>query len=164
MPRHIFKHYIRRVSSIGNSFEVLEQDVGRICGIFHMDAIVLHRKPHAIKRHIEPGSYSLRETSRHSLKLTLDTQPMHQPQKRQTTRTPATQIQVSSQNLQRVFRHTFRSSWEISDIPYRPTVCIMSVYSTPSSKERHMARNAHPEVTRQRILDAAKKAVRAKGV
>ncbi len=40
----------------------------------------------------------------------------------------------------------------------------MLVYSTPPLKERHMARNAHPEVTRQRILDAAKKLFAQKGV
>ncbi|WP_368193170.1 TetR/AcrR family transcriptional regulator [Bifidobacterium pseudocatenulatum] len=39
----------------------------------------------------------------------------------------------------------------------------MLVYSTPPLKERHMARNAHPEVTRQRILDAAKKLFAQKG-
>ena len=88
---------------------------------------------------------------------------MHQPQKRQTTRTPATQIQVSSQNLQRVFSAHF--SIELGDIRHTtPTNGMYNVGVFDSIIEGETyARNAHPEVTRQRILDAAKKLFAQKG-
>lgn len=133
-------------------------------GFFTSDAIVLHRKPHAIKRHIGTRVLFPSGTQPSLTQVDLGHPIMHQPQKRQTSRTPATQIQVSSQKSAEILSVPLRPSWEVSDIPHRPTVCIMSVYSTPSSKERHMARNAHPEVTRQRILDAAKSCSRKRGM
>lgn len=164
MSRHIFKHYIRRVSSIGNSFEVLEQDVGRICGIFHIGCNRSSPKAPCHKKALGTRVLFPSGTQPSLTQVDLGHPTMHQPQKRQTSRTPATQIQVSSQKSAEILSVPLRPSWEVSDIPHRPTVCIMLVYSTPSLKERHMARNAHPEVTRQRILDAAKKLFAQKGV
>ncbi|MFR5004229.1 MAG: TetR/AcrR family transcriptional regulator [Bifidobacterium dentium] len=88
---------------------------------------------------------------------------MHQPQKRQTTRTPATQIQVSSQKSAESLSAHF--SIELGDIRHTiPTngMYNVGVFDSIIEGEAYGAQCA-PWVTRQRILDAAKKLFAQKG-
>lgn len=125
MPRHIFKHYIRRVSSIGNSFEVLEQDVGRICGIFHIGCNRSSPKAPCHKKYIGTRVLFPSGNQPSLTQVDLGHPTMHQPQKRQTTRTPATRIQVSSQkSLESLSAHF---SIELGDI--RHTIPTNGMYN-----------------------------------